>query len=239
MNDKILSEVKSLFSEAEILLKGFDNTAVNVITLSSSYNKWYSQALPVVRQLTPERLKDFENCFSKTDHNEPGEPRISVFFAEALVNPETREYYQKVSLGYFSIQHGIIAALELRLTSVLGDIRSVLQADMFDSELDAAKELLENGHIRAAGCVAGVVLEGHLKNLCIKHTVVISQKNPSLSDYYQELYKKKIIDNSQRSKLEYLGTIRNYCSHKKEREPTEQEVSELIDETHKTTKVLI
>ncbi len=37
-------------------------------------------------------------------------------------------------------------------------------------------------------------------------------------------------------KVEYLGSIRNLCSHKKEREPTEEEVKELISGVNKIIK---
>ena len=42
------------------------------------------------------------------------------------------------------------------------DIRQLVQADLFDSELDAADELGKKKFTRAAGALAGVVLERHL-----------------------------------------------------------------------------
>lgn len=231
--EQIEKEIKELYLEVDGLLKELMGE-VDAVIFSTKYNKWYSRSLPAVRQLAPDRVEDFEKCFRGAEK----EQSISTYFASALMNPDGRKSLQKRAAGLLSIQHGIIASLESRLSSVLTDIRSILQADLFDSELDAAKNLLSNGHVRAAGSLAGVVLEGHLKNLCIKYKVRLPKPNPALSDYYQELYKAKIIDNTQRTRLQYLGTIRNLCSHKKDSEPTEQEVSDLIAETHKTTKLL-
>ena len=230
--EQIEKEIKELYLEVDGLLKELMGE-VDAVIFSTKYNKWYSRSLPAVRQLAPDRVEDFEKCFRSAEK----EQSISTYFASAM-DPVVRKILQKRAAGLLSIQHGIIASLESRLSSVLTDIRSVLQAGLFDSELDAAKNLLSNGHVRAAGSLAGVVLEGHLKNLCIKYQVQLPKPNPALSDYYQELYKAKIIDNTQRTRLEYFGTIRNLCSHKKDREPTEQEVSDLIAETHKTTKLL-
>lgn len=232
--EQIEKEIKELYLEVDGLLKELMG-AVDAVIFSTKYNKWYSRSLPAVRQLAPDRVEDFEKCFRGAEK----EQSISTYFASALTdNIVTRNLLQKRAASLLSIQHGIIASLESRLSSALTDIRSVLQADLFDSELDAANNLLSNGHVRAAGSLAGVVLEGHLKNLCIKYQVQLPKPNSALSDYYQELYKSKIIDNTQRARLEYLGTIRNLCSHKKDREPTKQEVSDLIAETHKTTKLL-
>jgi hypothetical protein len=134
---------------------------------------------------------------------------------------------------------GIIESASSRLESVLPNIRNLLQADMFASELDAGKDLLENGHLRAAGVVTGVVLEGHLKTICLKNSITLSKSKPTLSDYYQELYKAKIIDNSERTRLEHLASLRNLCAHKGNREPDKQEVLDLIEGTQKVMAVVI
>ena len=51
----------------------------------------------------------------------------------------------------------ILSAVENRFESSLFDMRQLVQADLFDSELDAAKQLLQNGFNRASGAMAGVV----------------------------------------------------------------------------------
>jgi len=54
---------------------------------------------------------------------------------------------------------GNIKVVKERFESSLFDIRQLVQADLFDSELEAAEELAKNRFSRAAGAVAGVVLD--------------------------------------------------------------------------------
>ena len=46
----------------------------------------------------------------------------------------------------------------------------------------------------------------------------------------------EIYDLTTWKKVEYLGSIRNLCSHKKEREPKKEEVEELIAGVNKVIK---
>ena len=82
----------------------------------------------------------------------------------------------------FKQQLSIVRSLRDRFRSSLFDIRQLAQADLFDSELDAAKELAKNKFARAAGAVAGVVLERHLKEVCGNHGVTIRKRDPQISD---------------------------------------------------------
>jgi hypothetical protein len=52
-------------------------------------------------------------------------------------------------------QLAILKAVKARFESSLFDIRQLVQSDLFDSELDAAKELAKHGFARAAGALAG------------------------------------------------------------------------------------
>jgi hypothetical protein len=54
------------------------------------------------------------------------------------------------------------------------------QADLFDSELDAAKELAKHKFTRASGAMAGVILERHLQQICQNHNIKIT-KNPTIA----------------------------------------------------------
>lgn len=56
----------------------------------------------------------------------------------------------------------------------------MLQADLMDEEIEAAEHLAKYKFIRAAGAVAGVVLERHLTQVCINHEYRVAKKNPIL-----------------------------------------------------------
>jgi hypothetical protein len=80
---------------------------------------------------------------------------------------------------------------------------------------------------RAAGALAGVLLEGHLQRLADAHRI-ITKKNPTIGDLNDPLKKNGVYDDIAWKKIQFLGGIRNRCSHKKDAEPTAEQVSELI-----------
>ena len=90
--------------------------------------------------------------------------------------------------------------------------------------------LLKNKFIRAAGAMCGVVLEGHLKSVCIQHEIKITKKD-DLSKYNDYLKNCGIIKQTSWRKIQYLTDIRNSCDHKRDVEPTADQVLELINGT--------
>jgi hypothetical protein len=135
----------------------------------------------------------------------------------------------------FQTQRNILGAVKVRFESSLHDIRHIVQADLFNSELDAAKGLLKAGFQRAAGVVAGVVLERHLQDICAAHSIT-AKKNPTIGDLNDALKAADTIDVPMWRQIQRLGDLRNLCGHKKDREPTKEEVVELIDVTDKVIK---
>ena len=114
----------------------------------------------------------------------------------------------------------------------------VLQADVFDSELESARELLKKGYIRAAGAIAGVVLEKHLGHVCGKHNLKTRKKHPTINDFNQMLKDNSVIDTAVWRKIQYLGDIRNLCDHNKDRDPKGEEVTSLLDGVEQIIKTL-
>ena len=112
----------------------------------------------------------------------------------------------------------------------------IVQADLFDSELEAARELLKNKFVRAAGMIAGVVLEKHLRQVCDDHKVSISKKNPGIGDFNEVLKANSVIDVPQWRHISMPGDIRNVCGHNKDKEPTVDQVNDLIEGVTKIIK---
>ena len=65
----------------------------------------------------------------------------------------------------------MLGSCKARFESSLFEIRQFVQADLLDSELDAAKELSKHTFTRAAGAVTGVALEKHLAQVCDNHAI--------------------------------------------------------------------
>jgi hypothetical protein len=128
--------------------------------------------------------------------------------------------------------------VKARFESSLFDIRQLVQADLFDSELDAAKELAKNKFTRAAGALAGVILERHLAQVCDNHGIKVAKKAPGISDLNNTLKEAGVIDVPQWRFVQHLADIRNLCDHNKKMDPTAEQVNDLMAGVMKITKTL-
>lgn len=131
-----------------------------------------------------------------------------------------------------------LKAAKSRFESSIFEIRQIVQADLFDSELSSARELLNNRFLRGAGAIAGVVIEKHLAQVCSDHNVKITKKNPGISDLNEALKAASVIDVPQWRHITLMGDYRNLCDHNKQKEPTTEQVSDLIDGADKILKTI-
>jgi hypothetical protein len=113
-----------------------------------------------------------------------------------------------------------------------------VQADLFDSEIDVARELSKNKFLRATGAIAGVVLEKHLHQVCDDHSIAITKKNPGISDLNELLKANTVIEIPQWRHISLLADIRNLFDHNKKIEPTTDQVEDLISGTDKILKTI-
>jgi hypothetical protein len=209
-----------------------------------AYQAWYSEAKVLVKQLLPDRLSDFSS------HYERGKSRKEISHENYRIEDYlqgltvTRGYEKTVLVGpdaavpQFRQQLAILKSVRGRFESSLFDIRQLAQADLFDSELDVAQELAKNKFTRAAGAIAGVVLERHLAQVCDNHQIKISKKAPVISDLNDALKKENAIDVPQWRFVQHLADIRNLCDHNKNAEPTVEQVDDLVAGVMKITKTL-
>jgi len=213
-------------------------------SFGDTYQSWYSEAKSLVKQLLPDRLSDFVR------HYEKPKPRKDITFENYRIEDclqgltITRSYDRHKIVGpdgaipHFKQQLAIVESVKARFESSLFDIRQLVQADLFDSELDAASELLRQKFTRAAGALAGVVLERHLAQVCANHEVTISKKNPGISDLSAVLKEAHVFDVPQWRFVQHLADIRNLCDHSKTVDPTAEQVADLISGVAKVTKTV-
>lgn len=204
-----------------------------ILHFNKEYQSWYSESLVLIKQLLPDRLTDFVKLFEKPRTRksiEYGNYVIEDFLQNLTV---TKSYGEKKvgpegAIKQFEQQLNILKSIERRFESSLFDIRQLVQADLFDSELDAARELNKKGFSRGAGAVAGVVLEKHLAQVQLNHNLKMAKKNPSISDINDNLKSSEVYDTPTWRKVQHLGDVRNLCDHSKDREPKKEEVEEMI-----------
>lgn len=212
------------------------------LSFSEGYQSWYSEAREVVRQVLPNRLDDFVSFYKSKDKRRAVEYenytvhdylmglKRTIGF-DVIVEP-------KAAISKFTQQLLILKSAYELIDSKLIDLTRVLQADLFDSEIDAARHLNKNGFTRAAGAMAGVVIESHLQQICDDHNIKITKKNPGINDLAQLLKDNSIVDTPQWRGIQQMADIRNLCDHKKTADPTKDQITELIDGTAKIIKTV-
>ncbi|MGI8509777.1 MAG: hypothetical protein ACR2MQ_10665 [Gemmatimonadaceae bacterium] len=213
-------------------------------SFNQEYQTWYSEAKVLLRQLLPDRLADFVR------HYEKPKPRKDISYENYRIEDclqglnVTRGWQKEKVVGpdaaipHLRQQLAILAAVKARFESSLFDIRQLVQADLFDSELEAARELAKNKFYRAAGAVAGVVLEKHLAQVMDNHTIKIAKKTPTIADLNDALEGHDVIDVPLWRSIQHLGDLRNLCDHNKKVDPTAEQVDDLIGGVAKLSKTL-
>lgn len=214
-NERIPERVESVFVvdfDAERLIP---EQAPLPLAVSGAYQQWYSSARAILARNQPDRLKEFDGLY--------------VSIKQLLTNRYVTKPQEFELLDKINVQFDMLAAVPSHLQFSLYDIELEAYSVLMDDELEAARHLLSKGFLRPAGVLAGVMLERHLKNILRKHTPPIKyQKNATLSSL-NDLCKDSIYDLVIWRKIQHLTDLRNLCAHDKTREPTKEEVSELIN----------
>lgn len=208
---------------------------------TETYQSWYSELLACIEQFLPSRREDFISYYK------PAKTRKSLDAENYTISDYLRGLSAKrgldevvglnAALQPFEQQVKIVEALKQRFESSLFDIRALVQADLFDDELDAALELNRNGFLRGAGAVAGVVLEEHLESVCNLHNITVP-KNVTISRLNDLLKEKNTLDVPTWRFIQRLGDLRNLCDHKRTQDPTTEDIAELISGVRKITKTV-
>ena len=204
---------------------------------SIKYHGWYNESLRLIKQLMPERLDDFVALYTgdkKRKDIDITNYTISDSMRGVQVSKGASIVVEPVdALRLFQQQLYIVSSLDSCFESSLYNIKELLQADVFDSELDGAKELHKNGFYRAAGALCGVILERHFAGVCAAHNIKVKKATPGISDFNDKLKDESVIDNKTYLLIQRLGSIRNLCDHNKKQEPTKDDIMDIISGTNK------
>ena len=232
-SENIKKEFKSLVEKQSNLLNLAKNEA-DWDEFGVTYQDWYSRAYKVVESLASERLEEFNSYYlidpkrkALTDSN-----YVIQDYIRGII--PSRLQWNLLRIRITNQMH-ILMSLDSRIDSVLQDITGHLFADLQDSELAAADQL-KKVSMRAAGALAGVVLERHLQRVVQNHRISIRKRSPSISDLNDPLKNAGVYDVPTWRKIQLLADIRNLCAHQKNREPTDDEVDELISGVNSVIK---
>jgi len=243
--EKYKQDLERLINEGYNLLSDLRGNKDKASAFHSNYQKWYSEAQEVIKQILPNRYEEFNQLYNETKRKSIDSSTYTIkdwlLGIRAPVHEFTREKKFEdfgAAVMRFQNQLSILKSAEVRFESSLFDIKQLVRADLFDSELDAARELNKKGFTRGAGAVAGVVLEGHLSQVCENHKLKVIKKVPTINDFNQLLKDNDVIDIPTWRFIQHLADLRNLCDHNKEWEPKKEEIEELINGVEKITKTI-
>jgi len=247
--DKIKQELRDLSARGVTLYESFtkESSPSTGGTFMDSYENWYTEARRVVEQLVPERLQDFISLYklpgARKELTRDNYRIVDFLHGTTLADDPfsmigTAFNSTNTTKNLFGNQTQILVSANKKISSSLMDIREVLVADLFDNEIDKARALLKNKLLREAGVIAGVVLESHLQNVASAHIIKIGKKNPTISDLNDPLKTSGVYDVPTWRLIQRLADIRNLCDHSKDRDPTVDEVNDLVEGTDKITKTV-
>jgi hypothetical protein len=147
----------------------------------------------------------------------------SHYFQQFEKNEEPRAYSTNYDV-FKSLKAVFLAAKEDFEGGYLSSMRTLVQAEVFDSELEQANELLNNSYSTAAAVIAGVVLETALRELCDRESIPHGNLNKMNAD----LTKSGVYNKLAQKQITAWADIRNSAAHGKPNEFIDQDVTNMI-----------
>lgn len=199
---------------------------------SEEYQKWYTKCILILKLVLPERLDEFVSCYLPDKKRKTVD--VETYTISDAINGYQKGYfgiYPSTCFSKLCIQTEMIKSIKPIFVNKLDNIKSIVEFDVFEKEIDAASMLLSKGYLRSAGAICGVILESYLLEIATKNNIKLSKKTNSINELNQLLYENGQFDSTNFKFIQYLADIRNKCDHDKLSEPTKEEVQKLINGT--------
>lgn len=198
------------------------------------YHKWYAAGLALVEANMPSRLKEF----SMLHH---AEAKGKTDGMHHLLSGEWIDFRAQTEIANRIVQmDAIVASLPQYLEGRLFDLELEVAHLYVNDQLDEAEALLKLNFVRAAGAIAGVLLERHLRLLCDRHYPAIRYppKKVTIAILNDRLKDNSVYDVAQWRKVQWMGDVRNKCDHAGN-EPDASEVADLVTEVRKFVALFV
>lgn len=239
MKEQIVNEIEQLCSEGLSILKKFKNDVPkDRLNIQAKYQQWFSKSLNVVKIFLPARYQEFYECYKLDKRKEVEYSTYRIYDYFIGVELHILESTLGVASLQFFTQVTILESIRDNINNILFNISENIELEIMDNELLSTKKLFKKGFYRSAGAICGVLLEKHFSSILLAHGVTIKKKDPCISDYNDLLKAEGIYDTVNWRFIQHLGDIRNLCDHNKDRNPTKEEVEELINGTDKVIKTI-
>lgn len=130
-------------------------------------------------------------------------------YFKSLVKAEDPSMFTTNHMIFQKMQAILLAAKEDYEGGYLHKLRDLIQADVFDSELEQAEALLGAGYDTAAAVIAGVVLESRLRQLCKDRNIPLGKLDKMNAD----LAKADVYNRLTQKQITALADLRNSAAH--------------------------
>lgn len=210
MSQKILNRFEELIKEAnEISNNSFVNTNIrfpNFEDFPPNYQALYSEWIIKAQNIL------LLACGDNSIHFTAFKRQLS---GSSDTPKRLRQLIPILNAAYDDLKNGFLITF-----------KQIVQAEVFDSELEQAKSLLESGYKNAAAVIAGVVLETAIKELCLNNGIGIERKR--LTQLSDDLAKAGVYNKLQQKQITALADIRNNAAHGDYDEFTKEDVERMI-----------
>ena len=138
IHKKIRQELDALVKTGAEMLQSIGDPSKFV----SEYHRWYTRSLAVVRHLLPDRLAEFERLYhlDRRKNIDASTYTIEDYLQGLrITRGGIKEFdVDAIASTKFANQIYILESAASRLDDILSNIQGILQANLFDSEIDAA-----------------------------------------------------------------------------------------------------
>ena len=147
--------------------------------------RWYSQVQLLVSKHLPNRSDELSNLYYSPGPNLDSSKDVHTYYGirsylRTTPNWERESEFRQRFEADIEQQRGILFAVPHVIDMQALDVAALVTADLVRGELNEARLLLDHGFERAAGAVAGVALEAHLKLLHDQSGLTYTDKDTRL-----------------------------------------------------------
>lgn len=227
----VKKQLTTLHQEGSALTETFGNKQ-ETEPFEVAYQRWYSRALPLMKQVAPDRYAEFQAYYSR-EWKHPEHRRWDYVIRDYIVNRDTllkQDGARKEALRCFNSQLAILKSVSDRLEWMALDTEDQAVRGQQLTLLETARELSKISE-RAAGALAGSVLVAYLKKLAAKHQVKLRKQAPPTGELVEALKEARVFDVPAWSQATWLAEIHGRCLKEGEG-PTRLQVRDLVDGTH-------
>ncbi|WP_427501329.1 hypothetical protein ACQE3E_06190 [Methylomonas sp. MED-D] len=208
--------------------------------MTDIYKQRFSELKKQMEELLATEKQTYSSFLEKHEPNIDGnallEWKVKVRNLLSKACGEGSEHYKEFSNNDSTGMYGTYLDTLKRLQAIflaakedyeggyLRATRSLIQAEVFDSELEQAKELFQAGYKSSSAIIAGVVLETTLRELCDQ----VGLPHGKLDKMNADLAKNGQYNKLQQKRITALADIRNSAAHGKTNEFSERDVEDMI-----------